>query len=83
MHEIQTSLSSQNGLKEKIVKIYHKLLLADLVGEYQNKEIFNPKQWQNNTLGPLSGGNAWNTANASSFLQNAIFFSRPDKFEQI
>ena len=28
-------------------------------------------------------GNAWNTSNASSLRQHAIYFSRPDKFEQL
>ena len=37
----------------KVVNIYHNLDLADLTDEHQQK-IFKLKQWQGNTLGPLS-----------------------------
>ena len=39
MHKIHASLTSQNGLKEKVVKIYHNLDLADLIDKHQQRNI--------------------------------------------
>ena len=71
------TLSSQDYLKMKVVKIYHNFDLAKKHNEEHkdehNKEIVNKKIPQYIS----QHGNAWNTVNASSFLNTP--FALPDE----